>query len=279
MIEIPETNVLAEQINGTIIGKTIMNATANASPHKFAFYSCGADAFQGRLSGKTVTAAYPGTGSGCGTDVEILAGDMLLSIGTPIKYHAPGEKLPAKHQLLLEFDDFSHISCTVQMWGSMNCFDTDEAKELKQKYADAPPTPYSDKFDEAHFDRLRAGHETLSAKAFLATEQRIPGLGNGTLQDILFNARIHPKRKLETLSDSEFEKLFSCVKSVLSAMRFQGGRDTEKDLFGCSGGYKTILSSKTLSKSCPVCGDTIIREAYLGGNIYYCPTCQPRQSL
>lgn|GEM_PF-2077218 len=30
-------------------------------------------------------------------------------------------------------------------------------------------------------------------KAFLATEQRIPGLGNGVLQDILWTARIHPK--------------------------------------------------------------------------------------
>jgi formamidopyrimidine-DNA glycosylase len=43
----------------------------------------------------------------------------------------------------------------------------------------------------------------LSAKAFLATEQRIPGLGNGVLQDILFTAGIHPKRKMAAISEEE----------------------------------------------------------------------------
>jgi len=54
----------------------------------------------------------------------------------------------------------------------------------------------------------------------------------------------------------------------------RGGRDTEKDIFGSPGGYKTILSAKTKTMPCPVCGDIIIREAFLGGNVYFCPTCQ-----
>jgi formamidopyrimidine-DNA glycosylase len=53
-----------------------------------------------------------------------------------------------------------------------------------------------------------------------------------------------------------------------------GGRDTEKDLFGCSGGYRTVLSGKSKDCPCPLCGSIIVRESYLGGNIYYCPTCQ-----
>ncbi|MCQ4762422.1 hypothetical protein NE555_17590, partial [Alistipes onderdonkii] len=41
-------------------------------------------------------------------------------------------------------------------------------------------SPLGDGFDAAYFDRLVAGAKpNLSAKAFLATEQRIPGLGNG----------------------------------------------------------------------------------------------------
>jgi len=27
--------------------------------------------------------------------------------------------------------------------------------------------------------------------------------------------------------------------------------------------------------SCPVCGAAIVRQAYLGGNVYFCPVCQP----
>lgn len=112
----------------------------------------------------------------------------------------------------------------------------------------------------------------LSVKAFLATKQRIPGLGNGVLQDILFNAKLHPKRKMNTLSKEDYSFLYYCVKNTLYDMTSRGGRNTEKDLFSCPGGYKTILSSKTLDKPCPVCNDELVREAYLGGNIYYCPT-------
>ena len=115
----------------------------------------------------------------------------------------------------------------------------------------------------------------MSAKAFLATEQRIPGLGNGVLQDILFDARIHPKTKIKDLSSGETERMYQSVKSVLVEMTRLGGRDTEKDIFGRPGGYHTVLSRITLERPCPVCGGILERKAFLGGNIYYCPICQP----
>ena len=43
-------------------------------------------------------------------------------------------------------------------------------------------------------------HKKLTAKAFLATEQRIPGLGNGVLQDILWDAGIDPRFDMRSLS-------------------------------------------------------------------------------
>ena len=95
------------------------------------------------------------------------------------------------------------------------------------------------------------------------------------MQDILWNARIHPKRKLQSFKDGEKENLYKSVKATLLAMRTQGGRDTEKDLFNRKGGYKTILSANTIKLPCSVCGSELVREAYLGGNIYYCPKCQP----
>lgn len=114
----------------------------------------------------------------------------------------------------------------------------------------------------------------MSAKAFLATEGRIPGLGNGVLQDILWTAKIHPKRNMAELSDKEITSMFNAVKSVLRKMVMQGGRDTERDLFGQPSGYKTVLSKNTVGKGCPVCHTKIKKEAYLGGSIYYCPKCQ-----
>lgn len=53
-------------------------------------------------------------------------------------------------------------------------------------------------------------------------------------------------------------------------MTFEGGRDTQTDLYGNAGGYKTILSAKTWKNPCLRCGSTIIKEAYMGGSVYYC---------
>lgn len=276
MIELPEAYVLSEQINQTLVGKTVMNVTANAHPHAFAWYTGNPNTYHEKLYGKKIISSNPGTGYTCGGNVEILCDDMLMVISTPIKYHTSSEKLPAKHQLLIQFEDGSYMSCTVQMWGAMFCFPVGEDGLPDNYVCNRCPDPLTEAFNKDYFDTLwNNTKQSLSAKAFLATEQRIPGLGNGVLHDILWNANIHPKRKLQTFNDNEKEKLYHSIKSTLLAMRIQGGRDTERDLFGNKGGYKTVLSSNTFKYSCPSCGNDIIREAYLGGNIYYCPACQP----
>ncbi|MBW6500396.1 MAG: hypothetical protein K0B05_03290 [Bacteroidales bacterium] len=62
-------------------------------------------------------------------------------------------------------------------------------------------SPLDDAFDESYFDRtFENTPKNISMKALLATEQRIPGLGNGVLQDILFHAGIHPRQKKSALT-------------------------------------------------------------------------------
>jgi formamidopyrimidine-DNA glycosylase len=85
---------------------------------------------------------------------------------------------------------------------------------------------------------------------------------------------MHPKKKVNTLSEKDKEELLNSLKLTLTRMVAGGGRDTEVDLYGRQGGYKTILSRNTVDKPCPVCGTTIKKEAYLGGSVYYCPKCQ-----
>jgi len=275
MIELPETYVLADQINKTIVGKTIKKATANTHPHSFAWYSGDPVTYGAMLEGRNITSSNPGTGYTCGGNTEVLCDDFILVISTPIKYHTPGAKLPKSHQLLLQFEDDSHMSCTVQMWGAMLCGPVSSVKELGHFSNSHLPDPLTAAFDEAYFDALwKEAKPSLSAKAFLATEQRIPGLGNGVLQDILFKARIHPKKKLETMGDNEKSCMYNSVKSTLKAMKDGGGQDTEKDLHNQNGGYKTLLSKNSLLSPCPECGGVLIRQSYLGGNIYFCDFCQ-----
>ena len=75
----------------------------------------------------------------------------------------------------------------------------------------------------------------------------------------------HPRRRVETLSESEYDGLFHALRATLADMTAMGGRDTEKDLFGHIGGYQTILSKNTLGTPCPVCGAPVQKAAYLGG--------------
>lgn len=201
---------------------------------------------------------------------------MVFAEGINLRFHEVNEKRPQKHQLLIEFEDFSAITATVQMYGGLWCFPEGEFDNPYYLVAKAKPSPLSVEFSRDYFNSILDAPkaEKLSAKAILATEQRIPGLGNGVLQDILYNAGVHPKKKVGQLSESDKDRMYQSIKSTLAEMVVQGGRDTETDLFGCPGGYKTKVSKTTVDKPCPVCGTSIVKENYMGGSIYYCPGCQ-----
>lgn len=272
MIELPEAKVITKQINQTLKGKKISSVVAAHTPHKFAWYFGDPKEYHKLLLDKVI-----GETKSFGGLIEISAEDcvILLGEGVRIRYHSKDEKLPIKHQLLIMFDDGSSISSSVQMYGGMWCFKEGENHNPYYEAAKEKPSPYSDNFDENYFmSLLKENTGTLSVKAFLATEQRIPGLGNGVLQDILWKAKLHPKSKMSSLDGKRLSDLFRSIKSILNEMAEKGGRDTEKDIFGMNGGYRTVMSSKNAGIPCPVCGEVIKKEAYMGGNIYYCSGCQ-----
>ena len=273
MLELPEAVTIAAQIKETLAGRRIVKAEAAHSPHGFAFYFGNPQDYPALLEGKTIGGAYANGGQ-----IEIEAEDVRITFhdGTAPRWYKSGSKIPPKHQLYLEFDDGGFIVCTVQMYGGMMAFPEGANDNPYYLIGKEKPSPLTAAFDKDYFNGICAqAKSNLSAKALLATEQRIPGLGNGCLQDILFTAGINPQTKLSLLSEGQLAKLYDSVKGVLRAMAEGGGRDTEKDLFGSPGGYVTTLSSKTMGGLCPVCSAAIIRKAYMGGNVYFCPVCQP----
>lgn len=273
MIEIPEAENLSGQLRDTVDGKRISRVIAGLSPHKFAWYHGEPKDYNALLRGKTINTAVARGGM-----LEIMVGDavILFSDGVSLRFHTKGERRPKKNQLLIEFEDNTAISASVQMYGGLWCFKAGDFNNQYYESARSKPSPLSDNFNREYFDNLLSSSDVqiMSAKAFLATGQRIPGLGNGVLQDILYNVGIHPKRKIENLTDEERGALFNSVKSTLREMAKQGGRDTTKDLFGKPGGYRTRLSQNTVDKPCLVCGGNIIKQSYMGGSIYFCDGCQ-----
>ena len=273
MLEIPESKTLSNQLNETIAGKKIVKVMAGASPHGFAFYSGDPEDYPKMFEGLHIEESKALAGL---VEVNVEGMCLLFGDGVNLRYFDQEKDIPKKHQLCIQFDDHTALACTVQMYGGMWAYPKGSNDNFYYLVTKEKPSPLSHDFDETYFDKLlRDTKPSISAKAFLATEQRIPGLGNGTLQDILFIARIHPKTKLEKLSDEMKKEMYDSVKNTLSIMAEKGGRDTERDLFGMPGGYLTILSKLTMQNPCPVCGSAIIRQAYLGGNVYYCPSCQP----
>jgi len=300
MIEIPESSTIARQLNETIKGKKIVGVVTNNSPHKFAFFYEDNKKYPDMLKGKAMdnVNAYGG-------QIEILLsgnsskdkkdknkksrnngtndkGDnVIIALGedTQIRYIEKDEILPEKHQLLIRFDDSSSLVCSARLYAQLHVAYVNDYVNEYYDIAKEKSSPLSADFNMKYFeDLLSEVRPNASVKSFLATKQRIPGLGNGVLQDILFNAKIHPKTKIKKLSLDDQNRLFRSIKDTLADMVKEGGRNTEKTLFGDFGGYKVILSSKTFKDPCPQCGDKIVKESYLGGTIYYCPNCQKLDS-
>ena len=284
MIEIPESNTIVNQLNETINGKKVVGVVTNKSPHKFAFFYEDPNEYSDMLKGKFVTNINV-----YGGQIEILLAEnssyseednenntiIVLSDDAQIRYIEKDEDLPEKHQLLIRFDDSTYLVCSAKMYAQLH---VSLLKYYNNEYYDVAkekPSPLLDDFDMKYFeDLIEEVRPTTSLKAFIATKQRIPGIGNGTLQDILFNAKLHPKTKIKKLSKDQKETLFNSIKDTLDEMVKNGGRNTEKDLFGNNGGYEVILSSKTFKSPCPSCCGKLNKEPYLGGTVYYCPNCQ-----
>ena len=275
MLEIPESKIISRQIKETLSGKKIVDIKNATSPHKFAWYNGDPMEYGNLLDGKQIVSSR-----GHGMFVDICCEDNTFIIagdGTNIRYYPSPENCPEKFQLRVIFDDDSCIVFSVAMYGGIWAC-KDEFQNSYYQGSLCSISPLDEAFTESVFEKIfQSVTKNISMKALLATEQRIPGLGNGVLQDILFNAGIHPKRKKSTLSDFEKGELFHCLKVTLKNMTEKGGRDTEKDFFGQNGQYKTILSKNTVNRPCPNCGGSIVKEAYLGGAVYYCPVCQPER--
>ncbi|MDD4292158.1 MAG: hypothetical protein PHX51_08020 [Clostridia bacterium] len=184
----------------------------------------------------------------------------------------PDSENNGDYQLKIAFDDGSALIFTVAMYGGLFLHNGTFNYDYYIKNLNAVQ-PLSEGYRDYYYKSFSEA-SNMSVKAFLATEQRFPGIGNGVLQDILFEAGIHPKNKIGELDDDRRSALFDSITKVLSEMTANGGRNTEKDLFGEYGRYQTKMSKLTVGTECRVCGEKIVKQNYLGGSVYFCPHCQ-----
>lgn len=272
MIEICEARVIRSQMEKELVDKTISEVSFGNSPHRFAFFSAEEEVYEEYLVDQTIKEVQS-----FGNFIVLEFGHCHLAFSEGINFYwlPDSSKLPKKYQFSLTFTDGKVLACSVSMYGAMMLYHENLSGNEYFQVAKEKPNPLSEAFTREYFQQLvDSTKPTISLKGFLATEQRIPGLGNGTLHDILFAAEMLPKRKLNTLSEADIDQLYQTLKSVLQRILEQGGRNTEKDFYGKLGGYPVILSSKTYKEPCPRCHGEIQKASFLGGTIYYCEGCQ-----
>jgi formamidopyrimidine-DNA glycosylase len=275
MFEIPELITLAGQFNETIRGKTLRAGHLGNSPHKFVWYNRTPDEFsqmtQGKRFGETRV-----RGRWLIAPLEPGCKLVLGECGGKLLFHPAGVQLPAKYHLLVEFEDGSALTAFTQMWGAMELYEAGQEQE-RQYIKDMRVTPVDPGFTYAYFsgliDELLQG-EKRSVKSLLTQDQLIPGLGNSSAQDILFNARLHPRHALADLTTGQRRDLFAAIHDTLQEIIARGGRNDETDLFGKPGGYVRRMDSAAAGRPCPECGRTVEKIQYLGGACYFCPRCQ-----
>lgn len=275
MIELPEACTIAGQMNATIRGKRIGSVTRGNSPHKFAFYTGTPEEYATIMTGKSV-----GEADVDGSFIVLGIGDQHVLLlgegGEKIIYHSNAKTLPKKHQFLVEFDDATYLTVSVQGWGAIQLWERAGLSEhpfMGKKGL----SPLHEKFSMDYFLGLFAQlpeKDGRSVKYFLISEPGVRGIGNGCLQDILFQARIHPRRKAVDLREDEREMLYVAVTETIQQAVQKGGRDSECDLFNQPGQYTRILHSKSVGTPCPNCQTPIEKNTFLGGAVYYCPQCQ-----
>ncbi len=274
MFELPEYLTIAKQMNKSISGKTVLSGVMGNSPHKFVWYNQNPQAFSRIVNGKTIGDAYC---KGRWLFIPLEPGYVLVlgECGGKIIL-VDSNNVPSKYHLLLNIEGNKSIYAMTQMWGAMELYRKGE--ELKRQYiADMRTTPLDKEFTYKYFKSLideARSEKKRSVKSLLTQDQLIPGLGNSIAQDILFNARLHPKTQIEVLSEEEIMTLYKSIKETVNDAAKNDGRNDEYDFYGNLGKYERVLDSKSIERGCPVCKSKIEKIQYLGGSSYYCSKCQ-----
>ncbi len=103
-------------------------------------------------------------------------------------------------------------------------------------------------------------------KSTLMNQKHLAGIGNIYSDEILFQARIHPKTKSSDLDDGKIDKVFDKMKSVLkTAIEDKANPDEMPDSF--------LLPNRKKGAHCP-CGGDVKSVKVSGRTSYFCPKCQ-----
>jgi formamidopyrimidine-DNA glycosylase len=125
-------------------------------------------------------------------------------------------------------------------------------------------------FDAAALRAALAGRKR-DVKSALMDQALLAGIGNIYADEILFQARLHPKTPAAALSGDQQGQLFRQVKRVLETA-IERGAGAEQFLDRLPHDY--LLPERRPDGRCPRCGHPVETLKSAGRTSYFCPRCQ-----
>ncbi len=117
----------------------------------------------------------------------------------------------------------------------------------------------------------------MPIKAFLLDQHAIAGIGNMYADEILFSSRIHPLKRVSSLTSEEVSKVYDSIQRVLAEALGERGASVSTYRLPCGSLGRAQFHFRVAHRGgqpCPRCGSEIQRLLIQGRGTYFCPYCQ-----
>jgi formamidopyrimidine-DNA glycosylase len=269
-MELPEITILARQMDEEMAGKRI--AEVDVANEKC--LNMPLEGFREIAVGRKVSAVAP---RGKWVFTSLSPGYTLLfntGMGADVIHFKPGGELPEKYHIRIGLDDGSGFTARVWWFCYLHLVPNEGLREHKLTRG-MGLTPLDEGFTQAHLTGLLEGRRG-GIKSFLLNQRTVAGIGNVYIQDILFKARLHPLRKINTLTEGDIRSLHRSMREVLRESIGICGLAYERDFYGNRGGYgkEQYRVAYKPGEPCPRCGTTIEIIKTGSTSSFICPDCQ-----
>jgi len=235
-IELPEAKILAEQMNKELLGKRIKSCHLQDYERlqRIGMLDKDTKSFNQLVNGKIESVISRGNV----VHVKLNNGMNLIlgpEYGGKIFYHTSEKTVPRKFHLKVNFSDGTAL--TVRLT-SMGLIYAAKDNELERSYVfrrDFNPeviSPIDEEFTFERFSKLLTVNKRMLKSVLVGKDAVVVGLSNSAFQDILYRARLHPKRKASELNENERRALYDAIKLVLTERIRLKGKDQFYDLYG-----------------------------------------------
>jgi len=277
-VELPEAHILAEQMNRELRGKKIRSFQLQdyQKLQRVGFVNKDIKAFDRLVNRKIESIMSRGNTIRVKLDLSM---NLILApeYGGRILYHTSGSSVPKKFHLKIDFIDNTALTVALTGMGVIQALKDDEldgSYVYRRDFSDVTSPLDDARFTFERFSKQLAEKNVNIKSVLVGKDAVLVGLSNSAFQDIVYRARIHPKRKASSLSADESHALYDAVRLVIRERIRLGGKDQFLDFYGRQGGYTPTMGPNMNGQTCRICGSSIEKLSLGGGQVYFCPKCQ-----